>query len=236
MKIVVRPRTPADDPALARLLAEMQGYYGVHCPPPATILNDLAHLPLGIEILVAEAEAVIGLAVFSAIYPGPGLAAGFFLKEIFVSEAFRESGAGTLLMRNIARIAVDRGFMRVDWTAARTRPRLLAFYDALGAIRQEDKVFFRLTGDALTGARGQVLGGFGRDPAVVHLEHAVCSVHPDGLVRDRQDRAVAAQPAHRIADFARGGVVERAGRLVQDQHLGIMDQCARDREPLLLSA
>jgi GNAT superfamily N-acetyltransferase len=155
MTIIVRPRTPADDPALARLLTEMQAFYRACCPPPATILSDLAHLPAGVEILVAEADAVIGFAVFSAIYPGPGLAAGFFLKEIFVSAAFRESGAGTVLMRNIARIAVDRGFKRVDWTAARNRPRLLAFYDRLGAIRQEDKVFFRLTGDALTELAGK---------------------------------------------------------------------------------
>ena len=155
MNVVVRPRTPADDPALVRLLTEMQAYHRVHCPPTEMILRDLANLPTGVEILVAETDAVIGFAIFSAIYPGPALAAGFFLKEIFVSEAFRESGVGTLLMRSVARIAVERGFKRVDWTAARNKPRLLAFYDGLGAIRQEDKVFFRLTGDALTELAGK---------------------------------------------------------------------------------
>jgi len=149
MKLVVRPRTPADDPALARLLIEMQGYYRVYCPPSETILADLAGLPAGVEILVAEADAVIGFAMFSAIYPGPGLTAGFFLKEIFVTEIARASGAGTSLMTSVARIAVQRGFKRVDWTADRYKPRLLAFYDRLGAIRQEDKVYFRLIGDAL---------------------------------------------------------------------------------------
>jgi GNAT superfamily N-acetyltransferase len=155
MNVVVRPRTPADNAALVRLLTEMQAYYRVYCPPSETILKDLANLPTGIEILVAETDTVIGFAVFSAIYPGPGLAAGFFLKEMFVSEAFRESGTGTILMQSIARIAVERGFKRVDWTAARNKPRLLGFYDRLGAIRQEDKVFFRLTGDALTELAGK---------------------------------------------------------------------------------
>jgi GNAT superfamily N-acetyltransferase len=155
MTIVVRPRTPADDAALVRLLTEMQAYYRVHCPPPQAILDDLANLPAGVEILVAETDAVIGFAAFSAIYPGPGLAAGFFLKEIFVSEPFRESGAGTILMQSIARIAVERGVRRVDWTADRNKPRLLAFYDGLRAIRQEDKVFFRLTGDALIELAGK---------------------------------------------------------------------------------
>src|SRR5262245_14908169 len=155
MKLVVRPRTSADDPVLVRLLTEMQAYYRVYCPPPETILNDLANLPTGVEILVAEADAVIGFAIFSAIYPGPGLAAGFFLKEIFVSEAFRGNGVGTVLMQSLARTAVERGFKRVDWTAARNKPRLLTFYDGFGAIRQEDKVYFRLTGDALTDLAGK---------------------------------------------------------------------------------
>ncbi|HEY1382573.1 MAG TPA: GNAT family N-acetyltransferase [Dongiaceae bacterium] len=155
MDLVVRPRSPTDDGALVRLFTEMQAYYGVYCPPAETILGDLANLPAGIEIQVAETDAVIGFAIFSAIYPGPGLAAGFFLKEVFVSEACREGGAGTALIQSVARIAVERGFKRVDWTAARNRQRLLAFYDRLGAIRQEDKVFFRLTGDALTRLAGK---------------------------------------------------------------------------------
>jgi hypothetical protein len=37
----------------------------------------------------------------------------------------------------------------VDWTADCNNPCLLALYESLGAFAQEDKVFFRLTGDAL---------------------------------------------------------------------------------------
>ena len=67
----------------------MQAHYRVPCPAADSILRDLANLPAGVEILVAEADAIIGFAIFSAIYPGPGLGSGFFLKEVFVSREFR---------------------------------------------------------------------------------------------------------------------------------------------------
>jgi GNAT superfamily N-acetyltransferase len=147
--ITIRPRTSADDTALARLLMEMQAHYRVPCPRAETILRDLANLPAGVEILVAEADVVIGFATVSAIYPGPGLASGFFLKELFVTQGYRAAGVGSRLMQAVARLARQRGHQRVDWTAARNNPALLSFYESLGAFAQEDKVFFRPTGDAL---------------------------------------------------------------------------------------
>lgn len=147
--VTVRERTPADDPALARLFGEMQAFYGRSCPPAEFVLRDLATLPPGVTILVAELDGVVGFAVFSPIYPGPGLSSGLFLKELFVSSAFRRSGVGTALMRAVAAYAVRHGHKRVDWTADRYKPELHAYYQDLGALKQEDKVFFRLMDDAL---------------------------------------------------------------------------------------
>lgn len=52
-------------------------------------------------------------------------------------------------MRAVAAFALDHGYKRVDWTAARANPRRLDCYESLGGLRQEDKVFFRLMGEAL---------------------------------------------------------------------------------------
>ena len=153
--ITVRPRTPADDGAVARLLEEMQAHYKVPCPPTESILRDLASLPAGVTILVAETDRIAGFAAFSAIYPGPGLASGLFLKELFVTKEWRHSGVGSALMRAVAVFAVEHGHKRVDWTAARDNARLLAYYQGLGALRQEDKVFFRLAGEALAELAGE---------------------------------------------------------------------------------
>lgn len=148
--IDVRACEEADHPALAGLMAEMQAHYGVPCPPDAEIRAGLVNRPGGTELLVAEHNGVlVGFAAFSAIYPGPGLKAGCFLKEIYVAEAARGLGAGRALLVELARLALARGLGRIDWTAARDNERLLRFYESLGATPQPEKVFFRLTGEAL---------------------------------------------------------------------------------------
>lgn len=147
--ISIRPHGAADRARLATLFEEMQRYYRVPCPPREVVLADLASLPAGVEILVAETDGIVGFAVFSTLYPGPGLKGGLFLKDLFVSQAARGSGAGRALMRALAQLALSRGLGRVDWTADRNNARLLAFYDDTGAQREEDKVFFRLKGGAL---------------------------------------------------------------------------------------
>jgi GNAT superfamily N-acetyltransferase len=146
--ITIRPRVPDDDDALARLFEEMQEYYEVPCPPRETILDGLSSLPVGVTILVAEMDRIVGFVAFSPIYPG-ALASGLFIKELFVAGACRKTGIGTQLMRAVAEYAVQHGYKRLDWTADRNNARLLGFYDGFGARRLEDKVFFRLTGEAL---------------------------------------------------------------------------------------
>jgi len=132
------------------LFEEMQSYYGVACPPPSVIESNLTELPAGVEIIVAETDSIIGFAAFSAIYPGPGLRSGLFMKELFVSAGSRGNGVGKALIQAVARVAVERGHQRVDWTADRSNSGLLSFYSALGALAQDEKVFYRLAGDALT--------------------------------------------------------------------------------------
>ena len=122
------------------------------CPPLEEIIARLVKLPHGVSVFVAtdpSVVSVIGFAAVGAIFPGPSLKPGLFLKELFVSAGTRGSGVGTALMRTVARFAVERGFERLDWTVDRGDVRLLSFYDALGAIEQSEKVFLRLAGESL---------------------------------------------------------------------------------------
>ncbi len=148
--IAVRQMGSEDIAGTAALFREMQAHYRVACPPLDEIAARLAKLPEGVSVLVAADPSVIGFAAVGAIFPGPGLKPGLFLKELFVSARARGSGTGTALMQAVARLAVEGGFARLDWTADRSNARLLGFYDAMGAVEQNEKVFLRLTGQALT--------------------------------------------------------------------------------------
>ncbi|WP_132277940.1 GNAT family N-acetyltransferase [Neorhizobium sp. JUb45] len=91
----------------------------------------------------------MALCAFSAIYPGPGLHAGIFLKELYVTRNCRSAGLGKALMRELAIIARQRNLKRIDWTADADDKRLLQFYDELGGTRRPEKLFYRLDGNAL---------------------------------------------------------------------------------------
>lgn len=147
---VIRLLQLADHPALAALMAEMQGHYAVPCPPPDEIRAGLAALPAGVDILVAaKGQAILGFASACNLYPGPGLKSGFFLKEIYVADAARGAGLGRALMKALAELAIERGHRRIDWTADADDAPLLRFYEGLGAVAQTKKIFYRLTGAAL---------------------------------------------------------------------------------------
>lgn len=148
----IRALAAADHQALAALMVDMQAHCGVPCPPSQAILDGLANRPAGVEILIAERQgALLGFASACAIYPGPGLTSGFFLKELHVAAAARGRGIGRALMRALAELALARGHKRLDWTADAANPDLLRFYDGLGAIAQSEKIFYRLAGEALSG-------------------------------------------------------------------------------------
>lgn len=147
----IRQLRPADHDGLASLMEEMQRHYRVPCPPRETIIADLAALPPGVEIWVAAGEggAILGFASLCNLYPGPGLRAGLFLKEIYVAAEGRGQGVGRALMRAIAQDASRRGLGRIDWTADADDTALLRFYDGLGASAYPKKLFYRLSDNAL---------------------------------------------------------------------------------------
>jgi ribosomal protein S18 acetylase RimI-like enzyme len=149
--LVVRTTDSADAPALARLLTQMRQEYGAPHPELPEVEADLAQLPTGVDIFVAERPdgSFVGLAAVANLYPGPGLSGGFFLKELYVSPQARSLGVGESLMRALARAARDRGFRRIDWTVATENAGALRFYDRLGAAAQTDRFFYRLGPQAL---------------------------------------------------------------------------------------
>lgn len=148
--MTIRIFDPADAEALAPVFEAMQAHYRVPCPPRATIVDDLSHLPPGNRLLVAEVDGTFaGFAAFAEIWPGPGLRKGLFMKELYVDARHRGRGLGRQLVAALAALAVAEGHARIDWTADRDDDGLVAFYDATGARRENEKLWYRLTGDAL---------------------------------------------------------------------------------------
>jgi len=74
---------------------------------------------------------------------------GIYLEDLFVKPPFRKHGVGFALLRQLARIAIDRDCGRVDWAVLNWNDLAISFYKQIGAKLMNEWSTFRLTGDAL---------------------------------------------------------------------------------------
>lgn len=109
------------------------------------------------EVLLAETEGkVVGFALyfhnFSTFLGKPGI----YLEDLFVEPAYRGQGHGKALLQELARIAVQRGCGRLEWSVLNWNEPALQFYRSLGAAPMDEWKVYRLTGESLRqlGGRG----------------------------------------------------------------------------------
>ena len=74
---------------------------------------------------------------------------GIYLEDIFVRPAFRQRGIGKALMARLARLCVERGFARFEWSVLDWNTPSIDFYRAMGATVMDDWRICRLSGEAL---------------------------------------------------------------------------------------
>ena len=76
--------------------------------------------------------------------------AGIYLEDLFVLPESRGNGYGKGLLRQLAKIAVERKCGRLDrWCLDWNQPSI-DFYKSLGAVPMDEWTTFRITGDTLT--------------------------------------------------------------------------------------
>jgi len=74
---------------------------------------------------------------------------GLYLEDLFVKPELRGAGVGKRLLVELARIAVERGCGRFEWSVLDWNEPAIGFYKKLGAIPMEEWTIFRVTGAAL---------------------------------------------------------------------------------------
>ena len=74
---------------------------------------------------------------------------GIYLEDLFVKPAYRGRGHGKALIRELARITVERGCGRLEWCCLDWNQPSIDFYLSLGAVPMDEWTIYRLTGDNL---------------------------------------------------------------------------------------
>jgi GNAT superfamily N-acetyltransferase len=154
--IGIRSATATDVPALLGLIRDLAAYERLS---DQVVANE-ADLQVALfgpranaEALLAEVDGTqVGFAVFfhnfSTFLGRPGL----YLEDLFVRPGYRRRGVGKALFRQLARLAVERGCGRFEWSVLDWNAPAISFYRSVGALPLSGWTVFRLVGEDLARA------------------------------------------------------------------------------------
>src|SRR5215469_3251229 len=74
---------------------------------------------------------------------------GIYLEDLYVRPAARGHGVGRQLLTWLARLALERGCARLEWSVLDWNEPAIGFYHSLGAVALDDWTVMRMTGAPL---------------------------------------------------------------------------------------
>lgn len=150
---MIRPATPADVPLIARFIRDLAGYERL---ADRVVLDEARlreHLfgarPYAEVLFAEEAGAVVGFALFFHTYSTFAGKPGLYLEDLFVIPEARGKGHGKALLRALAKLAVERDCVRIEWSVLNWNTPSIDFYKALGAVPMDEWTVYRLMGEPL---------------------------------------------------------------------------------------
>jgi len=154
---VVRPARPDDVPTILALIRELAAYER----EPDAVVATQADLEAA---LFSEGAALFGLIAEHPGADGPVIAGfalwflnfstwvgrhGIYLEDLYVRPELRGYGYGSELLVELARIADERGYGRVEWAVLDWNESAHRFYASFGAVPMQEWTIWRVAGGAL---------------------------------------------------------------------------------------
>ena len=154
MTLVIRPAERADVPVIAELIRGLAHFEQLEHEVTMTeerLASNLFGPQHYAETLIAEEGGrPVGFALFFHNFSTFLAKPGIYLEDLFVIPESRGHGIGRALLKELARLAVERGCGRLEWSVLDWNREAIAFYERLGARPNSEWTIYRLTGEALT--------------------------------------------------------------------------------------
>ncbi|RNF81391.1 GNAT family N-acetyltransferase [Streptomyces botrytidirepellens] len=163
---MIRSAKPSDVPAILAMIRELAEYE--RAPQEAKATEEQLRTALfgehpAVFALIAEevgdgAAEPVGFALWFRNFSTWTGTHGVYLEDLYVTPRARGGGHGKALLAELARICVERGYARFEWSVLDWNEPAIGFYASLGAEPMDEWTVRRLSGEPLRALAAQAPG------------------------------------------------------------------------------
>ena len=151
--ITIRNATPQDTQTILDFIIELAIYEKAE-HEVKTNVEETREAIFGknstVKALICEEDGKpIGYAVYFYNYSTWLGKNGIYLEDLYITESKRGKGAGKALLKHIAKMAVNEGCERFEWSCLDWNKPSRDFYESIGAVAKTEWIGYRLEGDTL---------------------------------------------------------------------------------------
>ena len=151
--VIIRPAVPGDEETILSFIQALADYEHLSDQVVATpeLLREWIFEKKKAEVIFAVAEGrEVGFALFFHNFSTFLGRAGIYLEDLFVLPEERGKGYGEALLRGLARVTLERGCGRLEWSCLDWNQPSIDFYTKkMHAAPMDEWTTYRLTGKTL---------------------------------------------------------------------------------------
>ena len=151
---MIRLATNADVPVLIALINDLAAYERAR----SEVEIDAAMLEFALfstepslfaPIATDDSGDIVGMALYFRSFSTWTGRPGIYLEDLYVRPECRGNGFGKELLVTLAKLAVNEGCRRLEWSVLDWNESAIAFYRSIGAVEMDEWTRYRLAGTAL---------------------------------------------------------------------------------------
>lgn len=148
----IRPAEESDVKLILQFINELGEYEKLSHEVVATeekLLNTIFKNKRAVVIIGEYMDEPVGFALFFYNYSTFLGQAGIYLEDLYIKPEMRGKGFGKIMLRYLAKIAVEKDCGRLEWACLDWNEPAIDFYTKLGARQMKDWTVYRVTGESL---------------------------------------------------------------------------------------
>ena len=152
-RLSIRCGTGRDMPLILKMIRGLAEYEHLAHEVKATAArlrrDGCGRRPYFRTLVCSRGLKIVGFALYFYTYSTFAGRPSLYIEDLFVLPEERGQGAGKMLLRDLARIALRAGCGRMEWVVLRENDPAIRFYKRIGAKLHEEWIVTRLSRQAL---------------------------------------------------------------------------------------